>query len=172
MSREDLVAVASRLFAVFLLVTIARSFPSAAALLSQEGDRPSLALVAVVLIAGIALCAILWFFPLTVARKLLPVMKEPRSEASIGPGSALSVGLTLLGVWVLAYAIPDAIYWITRFLLIRRMHVEHYAWGPDEIASVVTTIAELVLAVWLVFGSSGIKRLIHRYRYGAPADAA
>lgn len=171
MSREDLVAVASRLFAVFLLVTIARSIPSAAALLSQEGHRPSLAFVAIVLLAGVAICALLWFFPLTIARKLLPVMKEPRSETSMSPGSALAVGLTLLGVWVLAYAIPDAIYWITRFLLIRQMDVEHYAWGPEEIASVTTTVAELVLAVWLVFGSSGIKRLIHRYRYGASANA-
>lgn len=172
MSREDLVAVASRLFAVFLLVTIARSIPSAAALLSQEGDHSSLALVAAVLLAGIAICGLLWFFPLTLARKLLPVMKEPRSEVAMSSSAALSVGLTLLGVWVLAYAIPDALYWITRFLLIRRMDVEHYTWGPDEIASVATTFAELVLAVWLVLGSSGIKRLIYRFRYGASDNSA
>ena len=172
MSREDLVAIASRLFAVFLLVTTARSFPSAAALLTQESHGPSLALVAVVLLAAIAICALLWFFPLTIARKLLPVMKEPRSEEAMSSSVALSVGLTLLGVWVLAYALPDAIYWITRFLLIRRMNVEHYVWGPEEIANVITTLAELVLAAWLVFGSSGINTLIHRFRYGALGNAA
>ncbi len=172
MSREDLVAIASRLFAVFLLVTTARSIPSAAALLPQGDYGPYIALVAVVLLGAIAICALLWFFPLTIARKLLPVMKEPRSEEAMSSSAALSVGLTLLGVWVLAYAVPDAIYWITRFLLIRRMQVEHYAWGPEEIASIVTTLAELALAAWLVFGSSGIKRLIHRFRYGALGDAA
>ncbi|WP_407353290.1 hypothetical protein [Luteimonas sp. R10] len=172
MSREDLVAVASRLFAVFLLVTIARSFPSAAALLSQEGHRPSLALVAIVLIAGVAICAVLWFFPLTIARKLLPVMKEPRSETSMSSSAALSVGLTLLGVWVLAYAIPDAIYWMTRFLLIHRIDDAHYAWGPEQIASVATTVAEIALAAWLIFGSSGIRRLIYKCRYGVSRDAA
>src|SRR5690606_34094451 len=113
-----------------------------------------------------AVCAILWFFPLTVARKLLPAMSEPRSETSMSGSVALSVGLTLLGVWVLAYALPDAIYWATIFLLTRGPEFGHFEWGHQQIASVVTTAAELALAIWLVFGSSGIKRLILRYRHG------
>lgn len=174
MSREDIVAIASRLFAVFLLVTILRSFPGAAALLAPQGEPPSFAIwavVAVVFSAGAAICAIVWFFPLTIARRLLPVMKEPRSEKGMSASIALAVGLTLLGVWMLASAVPDAIYWAVRYLLIRRIEVENYLWGPDELASVVTTIAELALALWLVLGSSGVRRLIYRYRYGPSWDA-
>jgi hypothetical protein len=172
MSREDLVAVAARIFAIFLLVTIARSFPSAMALLDQEGPRPSMVLIGVVLASSIAVCAILWFFPLTIARKLLPAMSEPRSETAMSGSVALSVGLTLLGVWVLAYALPDTVYWATFFLLTRQTGAGYSAWGHEQIASVATTVVELVLATWLIFGSSGIKRLILRFRYGAHENAA
>lgn len=166
MSREDLIAVAARIFAVFLLITIARSVPSAIALVGQDGPRPSLVLVGLVLASSLAACAVLWFFPLTIARKLLPAMREPRSEAAMSGSVALSVGLTLLGIWVLAYALPDTIYWTTLFLLTRRAGSPYFEWGPEQIASIATTVAELVLAAWLVFGSSGIKRLILRYRNG------
>ncbi|NYZ61751.1 hypothetical protein [Luteimonas deserti] len=166
MSREDVIAIAARVFAVFLLVTVVRSFPSAVALIGQDGPQPSLILVGVVLASSIAVCAILWFFPLTIARKLLPAMSEPRSETSMSGSVALSVGLTLLGVWVLAYALPDAIYWTTIFLLTRSPEFGHFEWGREQIAHIVTTVAELVLAIWLVFGSTGIKRLILRCRHG------
>lgn len=170
MSREDLIAVAARIFAVFLLVTVVRSFPSTIALLDQEGPRPSLVLVGFVLASSLAVCAFLWFFPLTVARKLLPVMSEPRSETAMSGSVALSVGLTLLGVWVLAYALPDSVYWATLFLLTRQVDGGYFEWGHEQIANIVTTVAELLLAVWLIFGSSGVKRLILRYRHGPMED--
>lgn len=169
MSREDVIAIAVRLFAIFLLITVVRSFPSAIALIGQEGPKPSLVLVGLVSVCSLALCAFLWFFPLTVARKLLPTMREPRSETAMSGSVALSVGLTLLGVWVLAYALPDAIYWTTLLLLSRQVDGEYFDWGNEQIAHMVTTLAELVFAVWLIFGSSGIKRLILRFRHG-PAD--
>jgi len=165
-SREDYVAIASRLFAIFLFVMVARSFPSAIALIGQKGPQPSLWLVVFVLASGIAICVALWIFPLTIARKLLPVMKEPRSDSQLSESAALSVGLTLLGVWVFATALPDLIYWGTLFHLSRQVEYGEFQWRAEQIASVTTTVAELALALWLVFGSSGIRRLIYKFRYG------
>lgn len=170
MSREDVIAIAVRIFAIFLLVTVVRSFPSAIALIDQEGPKPSLVLVGVVSVCSLALCAFLWFFPLTVARKLLPAMREPRSETAMSGSVALSVGLTLLGVWVLAYALPDAIYWVTLFLLSRQIGAGPIEWQHEQIANIVATAGQLALAVWLIFGSSGIKRLILRFRNGQDGD--
>jgi divalent metal cation (Fe/Co/Zn/Cd) transporter len=172
MGREDLVAVASRIFAVFLLVTIARSFPSAIQLLGQEGSQPPLVLAGLVLASSIIVCALLWFFPLTIARKLLPVMHEPRSETAMSGSVALSVGLTLLGMWVVAQALPDALYWTTLFFLTRQAGAAYFEWGYEQIAGIVSTVAELALAAWLIFGSSGIKRLVLRYRHGPVEDVA
>lgn len=85
---------------------------------------------------------------------------------------ALSVGLTLIGVWVLAYALPDAIYWVTLYLLKRQMTAGSYAWRPEDMANVLATLVQLAVAIWLIFGSSGVQRLILRYRYGAAADVS
>ena len=167
MSREDYVAIASRLFAIFLFVMVARSIPSAIALISQEGPKASLWLVGLVLASGIALCVALWVFPLTIARKLLPVMKEPRSDSQMSESAAMSVGLTLLGVWVLASALPNLIYWGTLFHLSHKVEYGEFQWGAEQIADIASAVAELALALWLIFGSPGIRRLIYRFRYGA-----
>lgn len=170
MSREDLIAVATRLFAVFLLITVARFIPSAVALLDQNADGPSPVLAGLVLVSGLAACGVLWLFPLSIARKLLPAMREPRSETAMSGPVALAVGLTLLGMWLLASALPDAFYWASLFLLTRDMDPALEIWGHESTASVATTAVELALAVWLIFGSSGIRRLILRYRYGPTVD--
>lgn len=170
MSREDLIAVTVRIFSVFLLVTVARYIPSAIALVGQGSPQPSWVLAGLVLASSFAICAALWFFPLTIARKLLPAMSEPRSETSMSGKVALSVGLTLLGVWVMADAVPETFYWVTIFFLAHQTESQYFHWGHEQIASVVMTMTELALSTWLIFGSSGIKRLILRYRYGPAAD--
>lgn len=171
MSREDLVAIAIRMFAVFVFVTVLRYLPSAAALFNQEGSRSYVIGYGIVLSVSLSICAILWYFPLSIARKLLPVMREPRSETAMNGSIALSVGLTLIGVWILAKALPNVIYWLTIFLLTRQKNSEYFAWGNGQIAEMVFTAVELILAIWLIFGSSGIKRLIYHFRYGSYKDA-
>ena len=172
MSREDVVAVACRVFAIFLLVTVLRSAPSAIALLDNDETQPGLSLVLFVMASTVGLCALLWFFPLSIARKLLPAMKEPRSEAPMNGPVALTVGLTILGVWVLATAVPDAIYWATLFVATSHIANDYFSWTHEQIADIVATITQLIIATWLVFGSSGIKRVIFRFRYGPAQDMA
>jgi hypothetical protein len=172
MSREDVIAVAVRLFAIFLLVTVVRTIPGTLAVIDQAEPKPSLLLVWLLSGLSLALCAYLWFFPLTVARKLLPAMREPRSDTAMNGSVALSVGLTLLGVWVLSHALPDAIYWVTLFLLSRQIDAGQIDWQHEQIANMIATAGQLALALWLVFGSSGIKRLILRFRHGPAEDVS
>ena len=72
MSREDIVAVAVRLFALALLLFVGWTGLAMAAAAGWSGK-----LLAVTLpLLGIA--ALLWTFPLSVARRLLPVMRDER----------------------------------------------------------------------------------------------
>ena len=169
MSREDFVAIASRLFSIFLLVTVARTVPATSAMFDQ-GLGVSWILTGLIVASVVAVCAFLWFFPLTVARMLLPAMNEPRSETAMNGPVTLSVGLTLLGVWVLAYALPDAVYWASLFFLTRQVDDGYFSWTNEQVASIATTAVELALAIWLIFGSTGIRRLIYRFRYGNSQD--
>ena len=171
MSREDIVAIASRLFAVFLVVTTVRltaPLIQPSEFFSSTGQL--LLFLFALILPALVVAALLWFFPLSVARKLLPVMREPRTAVSPTFQTALELGLTLIGFWVLATAISDSIYWIVLFLHIYNSAV------PVEIdvsqkASLVATGAQLLLGFWLVLGSSGLANLVTRLRYsGAKAD--
>ncbi len=115
------------------------------------------------------LCAFLWFFPLSIARKLLPVMREPRSDQVIGAPAALSIGLTLIGVWYLASALVEVSYWLTLFFQSKQMSGLSIEWTRKQIASIVATVTRLLLSVWLIFGATGIRRLIYKFRYGDPS---
>jgi Na+/melibiose symporter-like transporter len=170
MSREDYVALGVRLFAVYVGIKTLLATPASIQAIFRGDGMAWAWLYALVLIITIGICLFLWFFPLTIARKLLPVMKEPKSEESIDASVGLSLGLTLLGVWLLAQGLLDSLYWLS--LVLRAKHLiqtQHYnfEWQPDQIASMAVTLFELVIGAWLVLGSTGVRRLIYRFRYGS-----
>ncbi len=167
MSREDYVAIAARLFAVFFAFKIAQQIPLAMQSLSKEGELIWALLVAFVFLLGLAVCVFLWFFPLSIARQLLPLMKEPRCDQTISASVALSLGLTLIGVWIFARGTIDAIDWLVWYVVSKLIDQEGgVVWEATHIAAVLTTVFELGLGAWLIFGNAGIRRLIYKYRYG------
>ena len=166
MSREDFIAVAVRLFAVYVLFWTLETFPNAMFLLSGADGKAWAGLYIAILIFACLLCAFLWFFPLSIARKLLPVMREPRSEQVIGAPVALSLGLTLIGIWFLADALVSVLYWLTLFIRSKQVNGIPVEWTSKQVASMVATLTRLVLSVWFIFGAAGIRRLIYKFRYG------
>jgi hypothetical protein len=165
-SREDYVAVAARLFAVYIAFQVVLQLPVGAQTLSQDQDMVWAGLYVLALLVSLALCAFLWFFPLTIARKLLPVMKEPRSDQAINASVGLSLGLTLIGIWFLAEGTIGAVYWLA--LIVRtKQHVEQldFEWSPEQLASMASTVFEVAVGACLVLGSTGLRQLIHRLRY-------
>lgn len=170
MSREDYVAVGTRLFAVYVGIKTLFQIPALVQGLTRGDDAVFAWLYVLALLLVIVICSTLWVFPLTIARKLLPVMKEPRSEQTIDAAIGLSLGLILLGAWLFTQGFLDMVYWLTLALRTRQL-AEHYVheWNPDQIASMTVTVFELALGAWLVLGNSGIRRLIYNFRYGSPA---
>lgn len=171
MNREDFIAVASRLCSIYVLFSIIRGVPSAAQMLSEDQGMTWVGLYVFVLVVGLLLCTFLWFFPLTIARKLLPVMREPRPEEAIRSPTALSLGLTLIGAWFFANALVDASYWLTLFVRSKQTSNIRVEWTPEQIASIIATAVELIISFCLLFGSTGITQLIYKLRYGAPRSA-
>jgi Kef-type K+ transport system membrane component KefB len=165
-SREDYVAIAARLFAIFLGFKALVQIPLVAQALSQDHSVALPWLFGLVLAMALLICAFLWFFPLTVARKLLPVMKEPRSDQAMSASIGLSLGLTLIGVWFLAQGVIDSVYWLALIVRIKQDQQLGFEWIPSQIASMTVAIFQVGLGTWLVLGSAGIRRLIYKFRYG------
>lgn len=159
MSREDYVAVAVRLFAVWLFLTILRGGLSAAV---AGGELAPWALLLPLPFIGVA--AALWFFPLTLAHKLLPAMREPKEPLGAPAREVEVVAFTVLGLWLLAQVISDASYWFILAWQMQREPYEDMAWSADNIASVATTVVELAIALGLLLGTRGLQRLLHRLR--------
>lgn len=166
MSREDIVAIGARLLAVYLAILVMQSAIALVPALFIEGGVPLVWRVgiAVSVLAMLGVCALLWWFPLTVARKLLPVMHEPRSEKTIGADTAMSLALTILGVWLFAKGVIGAAY--STMLVYQVSHAGvPVELAPRQYADMASTAAALVVGLWLVLGNAGIRRLVTRLQY-------
>jgi hypothetical protein len=172
MSREDYVAIAVRLFVIWLVLSMFQQAFQMTPFFIELGWTSENIAYGLYLLLGVLVGIFLWIFPLTAARKLLPVMSEPRSEQVIGAPVALSLGLTLLGLWLLARALIDGGYWLTMLLLFHRDDTGMMSLGPDQIANMVATVLELAISLWLVLGNAGLRRLIFRFRYGETPEEA
>ena len=161
-SREDYLAVGIRLFAIWLIFVSMQQLAVVADQF-QAGNINSPALTGYVLTAALVVVTTLWLwlFPLSIARKFLPVMSEPRSEQGMGADVALTVGITLIGLWALADAVTDSVYYVALHL-----HAGEYAAvGPDYTPYYWMTGAKIILALLLMFGANGIKTMLVRFRY-------
>src|ERR1700728_825743 len=100
MTPHETIAVAVRLFAIWLLIWL---IPSVLGFYAQflKHDDPSKLLIAVVVtIVAAGLLLVLWFFPQTIARGLL---RTSISESTPGTSADmwLAMGCALIGLWVL-----------------------------------------------------------------------
>jgi hypothetical protein len=149
----QIVAVALRLFAVWLGLQALRTVP---AFFTVSGFRSRgyvymtfmLALTVVVILA-------LWFFPRTIAGKLLPSREGQSALAStVTADTWLAMGCSLIGLWTLTTTIPRLVY---DFFVLNSM--SSYDDRSQLEHSVVYDLVELAIAVWLVLGGKGVKKV-------------
>jgi hypothetical protein len=165
MSREDLIAVAVRLFAVFLVILSVRQIPGVVAAVQPGSDFADAAVAMIVMLCvPIALAALLWFFPLSVAAKLLPRDRESRPRLSSDAELLLDTGLFLLGLWLLALGLSDAFYWTAHILMSNAGGVGFGSFSPEMRASVYGTVFEIAVALWILLKGPGIVGAIRRLR--------
>ena len=116
MSPHQTIAVAVRLFAIWLAAYALRSASAVFFGASPYGGRVStngLVVAVIICLLTVAAAALLWFFPLTAAKKLLSP-SAATSDSAENKSTWLAMGCALIGLWLLASAIPsiarDALY--------------------------------------------------------------
>ncbi len=170
-SAIQVVAVIVRLFAIALFVYAIRQLPDLVTYYVIDSDRstgvPFYGTRVFVLSLTIFLCLVisllLWFFPLTIAQKLLPNMDDEEGR-KWDKDTLLSIAFIVLGVYFYYYALVDLLYWGMMLIL----SIRHFDLiGPLEVenwVNIVLTFVELFLATMLVFRSRGIANLILKFR--------
>jgi len=148
MTPYQIVAVALRLFAVWLAIGALRALPS---YFVESYPGRGYALFISALTCALALA--MWFFPLTIARKLLSrETAEVRGTAT--PDTWLAAGCSLIGLWILTTAVPKIVY---------DLLVLNSTSGYDDTSQIrhwiVYNLLEVAIGIWLVLGGMGFRKV-------------
>jgi hypothetical protein len=147
---EHIVAVVLRLFAIVLTIYTVNSFVGSAWFYFASGATTGVSvLLVVVTLVMLATAFLLWRFPLWIASRLVGFDSSvSRASISIPADELQTVAFTVVGIYLLFKAVVSGVYWVSWY----GARGQAYAIDPREWASMLTTIAEFVLACFLVFG--------------------
>ncbi len=158
MTSTQIVGLGVRLFSVWLFVYVVRNVPAMWNFNVAESDASANVAVAVVAAVVLAIVAVLWFFPLTVARKLLP-RTQSEDRLALPLEQVESAGFCLVGLWIVATAVPSAFYWILMSYYVLKPG-SLLSLSPYELASMSSIGVQLILGIWLFFGAKGLRGLL------------
>ncbi|MEK1904606.1 MAG: hypothetical protein AAAB13_02410 [Pseudomonas sp.] len=171
MKTTDLLAIALRIFALFLLYT---TFVTAiqqyqyihqAANVSVPGDIRGLIVVGLGKVIGLLLMALAMLkFPMTLARRLAPPSDTEANTGGISAQELQSVAFCVLGVYLVARSIADFFNngaWIIYMLRGTPAVQENLvAYSIQELITVI----ELLIGLLLCLKAEGLSQLIRRLR--------
>jgi hypothetical protein len=155
MSPHQTIAVAVRLFAVWLVIYVGRTAPSFYREAVRTDDFDARVVILLVAALTVALVLLLWFFPKTVARRLLDSKSLVAGEP-VSIDTWFAVGCALLGLWLIVPALSSLIYhFAVQFMAQRNPEVEMSNANPTW----VYWCAEIAFGVWLLLGAKGARKL-------------
>jgi len=148
MSPQQIVAVGARLLAALLVAHLPRELNQFYWLIATGVDATSASLLALAL----------WFFPLTIARNLLPESpSEPPAAAAASPDIWLGMGCALIGLWLLTTSVPALL--LNVYVLVGAGNLATTPVRHDVVHNVVYHSAEVAIALWLILGARGFREL-------------
>ena len=169
MTSRQFVALGVRLFCIWLAIYILRYAPGFWLL---DRQMSSVAHDVMPLIIGtltlVAIVVALWLFPLTVARKLLPRSAQDQPISLPAHEQIERAGFCLLGLWLLTQAIPSVVFEGFVFYLYTRPG-SILGLRPQEYAALARALVELGLAIWLLFGATGLLGIVRWARTAGSA---
>lgn len=148
-------AVAVRLFAILLALYAGREFLGFYIAGRERDDADALPVVAVASVLTIALVIVLWFFPKSIARGLLPLPNDAPAKAS-APDVWLAVGSSLIGLWLVASAVTP----LMRNLLVMYIFRSESMDKSGLTSGLLYYALQFVVGAALIFGANGIKNFI------------
>ena len=162
MSPHQIIAVAIRLFAIWLVIYLAQTAPSFFRETIRVDDPAVSVAIVVISILAVLLVLFLWFFPLTVARRLLDARNLAPAEPA-SPDTWFSVGCALIGIWLIIPALASLTYNLSvLYMAQRNAALEttglHFGW--------IYYSVEIVFGAWLLLGARGARKLFWWARNG------
>ncbi len=161
MSNIQIIAIIIRLFSISLFVITLNALPQFISPLRYNVNILTY-IHAAVLLSGFIISILIWIFPQTIAKKILPNENEV-TEVKWNNDSIASTGIVVLGIFFLYRAISDFSYWFV-FMLYAIGNNAPVKIEPLDKISIYVTIIEFALSIYLILGSRGITNLIMKFR--------
>jgi hypothetical protein len=159
MTPQQIVGVAVRLFAIWLVVTAIQAAGSGLGTSAQPGTQTTIApyvFSALFLVVAI----LLWLFPLVVAHRLVPRTKFD-NLLHVPTQEALVVACVILGLWVLVVrAVPAIAYYVTVAIYWSRNGQSVSSLDPSLHFGFVLGLVQLVMALFLIFKARDMSAFI------------
>lgn len=155
MTPHQTLAVAVRLFAILLALYAGREFLGFYIAGRERDEAYVLPIVAVASVLTVVLVAVLWFFPKSIARGLLPLSGDTPAKAS-APDEWLAFGSALIGLWLVASAVAPLI----RNLLVMYIFRSESMDKSGLTSGLLYYALQFAVGTALIFGANGVKKFI------------
>lgn len=158
MTPQQIVGMAAKLFAIWLLVI---AFQMAAAGLAIKNQLPDSAPFLLYLLPALplVLAILLWLFPMTVADKLVPrtqdsnIVRTPAREVT-------AIAAVIIGIWILIGSIPTFITSLGLFLSFGQGMMDAMYFTPERSWNLLGVSLQCVVALILVFKPWSVARKV------------
>ncbi|ODB94159.1 hypothetical protein A3194_05775 [Candidatus Thiodiazotropha endoloripes] len=168
MNKEEIVAVVVRLFAIALGIYGLNNLPGMVMYFDQDGMREAAYIYAGLSALIVIVAILLWKFPLTVAKILLPKTGDDAKVVSWSYEEVLTCGFIIMGFYFLYYVISDSIYWFYMWKSSVNVFVSvRSELNIDQLARIYATVAKFVVSLVLIVGSRGLASMVLMLRYAA-----
>jgi len=167
MKLEHVLALAVRIFAIALIIQALKTAVNLIVFLkTSDSSFTSVAYFGTV-VSLVLLAVILWKFPVLIARKIanFPTLDEAEIS-SVDSEKFLQTGLTILGIYFLYYVITDLFYWGYFLIASSRDPANPIELTLEHKSLIFSTFVELVIALFLIFGTKRVIQIINHLRYG------
>ena len=165
MKREELVGIALKITALFIIIILLSDGFELLAALKYMGDSSGMPSIQIAYLATLFAGAILLFmFSHHVARVILPSNHQKELEWSLTLEGFEAVCFSVLGMYVLVNVIPEGL----RILFIMNMQSQYsqpgLEWNIPRKADMASLIAQLILGPYLLLGGRGLSRILNKFR--------
>lgn len=165
MSKAQLLAIAIRVVAIYLFINSANIAVLTIPLSSQmaTGTDEDMAALYLLVIAFLLLPLLLLWWSLPIARKLVPGNGDEPLQWQVSLDGIHVVAISILGLFVLTQAIPELLRWLYIYYQMKS-NSPLSELSPQQTASVLAHMAQLLIGVGLVLGANGLRGWLMQVR--------
>jgi hypothetical protein len=104
----------------------------------------------------------LWFFPGTIANRI--VSGESLSRSASDVRAIELVALTVLGIYILTWGVIDVVRDVVFIVAMQRQSPDYVPIPASIVGRIAASVAQLIIGAWLCVGARGISRVVERLR--------